>query len=288
MKYFIDTEFHEGFHKPLFGMNRHFIDLISIGIVDENGRGFYAISNEFDIKAAWNSYQIEGTDILDLPGVNRSYKKVYWLRENVLRSIFEELKFDEYMALTDKGVIEFTDIIREYARRDEQLQFFKKEFLYRMPVEDWVFNYKNFKQSINKFGKSNEQIAEEIEQFCKPNKTKAISYGVDAIIGNIDPNIEFYGYYCDYDWVVFCALFGKMIDLPEGFPMYCKDLKQMLDEKIIHPSFESKNTVVINAPIDERLKYIKLSPNYPKQTDEHNALADAKWNRKLYDFINIV
>lgn len=267
MKYFIDTEFHEGFHKPLlFGMNRHFIDLISIGIVDENGRGFYAISNEFDIKAAWNSYQIEGTDILDLPGVNRSYKKVYWLRENVLRPIFEEL-------------------VEKWAQEEYKASQLRTTTGYDFPMP---FNLKNFKKVINKYGKPNKQISEEIEQFCKPNKTKAISYGVDAIIGNIDPNIEFYGYYCDYDWVAFCALFGKMIDLPEGLPMYCKDLKQMLDEKIIHPSFESKNTVVINAPIDERLKYIKLSPNYPKQTDEHNALADAKWNRKLYDFINII
>ena len=35
MKYFFDTEFIEGFHKPLFGKRRHHIDLISIGIVDE-------------------------------------------------------------------------------------------------------------------------------------------------------------------------------------------------------------------------------------------------------------
>lgn len=32
MKYFLDTEFIEGFHKPLFGKRRHFIDLISIAI----------------------------------------------------------------------------------------------------------------------------------------------------------------------------------------------------------------------------------------------------------------
>ena len=25
---------------------------------------------------------------------------------------------------------------------------------------------------------------------------------------------------------------------------------------------------------------------YPKQTNEHNALADAKWNYKLYKFLN--
>ena len=25
---------------------------------------------------------------------------------------------------------------------------------------------------------------------------------------------------------------------------------------------------------------------YPKQTNEHNALADARWNKQLYNFLN--
>jgi len=52
MKYFLDTEFIEGFHKPLFGKRRHFIDLISIGIVAEDGRRFYAISTEYNYNDA--------------------------------------------------------------------------------------------------------------------------------------------------------------------------------------------------------------------------------------------
>lgn len=78
-------------------------------------------------------------------------------------------------------------------------------------------------------------------------------------------SIQFYGYYCDYDWVAFCSLFGTMMSLPKGFPMYCIDLKQVLDEKGIH---------------------LKQHPNYPKlQDNEHNALADAKWNYELYKFL---
>ena len=46
-----------------------------------------------------------------------------------------------------------------------------------------------------------------------------------------DPSPEFWGYYADYDWVVFCQIFGAMIDLPKGWPMYCRDLKQLCDEK---------------------------------------------------------
>lgn len=75
-------------------------------------------------------------------------------------------------------------------------------------------------------------------------------------------SIECYGYYSDYDWVVFCSIFGRMLDLPKTFPMYCIDLKQTLDEK-----------------------GTKGQPGYPEQSNEHNALADAKWNYELYKFL---
>ena len=39
MKYFIDTEFID---------REHVLDLISLGVVAEGGREFYAISTEFD------------------------------------------------------------------------------------------------------------------------------------------------------------------------------------------------------------------------------------------------
>ncbi len=38
---------------------------------------------------------------------------------------------------------------------------------------------------------------------------------------------QFWGYYSDYDWVAFCQLFGSMVDLPKGYPMFCMDLKQL-------------------------------------------------------------
>lgn len=33
----------------------------------------------------------------------------------------------------------------------------------------------------------------------------------------------------DYDWVVLCQLYGTMMDLPKGWPMYCRDVKQLCD-----------------------------------------------------------
>jgi len=71
---------------------------------------------------------------------------------------------------------------------------------------------------------------------------------------------EFWGWYADYDWVIFAQMFGTMMDLPKGFPMYCNDLKQYCNS-LGNPDLPSK----------------------PK--DEHSALADARWNMKAYQFL---
>ena len=71
---------------------------------------------------------------------------------------------------------------------------------------------------------------------------------------------EMWGYYADYDWVVICQLFGTMMDLPSGWPMFCMDLKQ--------------------------LAVTKGDPTLPDQAStEHHALADARWNRDVYRFL---
>jgi 3' exoribonuclease, RNase T-like len=152
MKYFLDTEFIEsGAGKP--------IQLISIGIVAEDGREFYAISWEFN----WQ-------DAND------------WVRANVL---------------------------------------------------------------------------EKLELEIKPRSLGEIASAIVDFVGDDKP--EFWGYYADYDWVVFCQIFGAMVDLPKGWPMYCRDLKQWSDA-VDAPKFEA-----------------------PK--GEHNALVDAKWNVALYEHI---
>ena len=60
-----------------------------------------------------------------------------------------------------------------------------------------------------------------------------------------------------------------MIDLPTGFPKYCKDLQQTFDEK--------------KKLVKERMKD---QPGYPVNTGIHNALEDARWNLKLYNFLS--
>jgi hypothetical protein len=71
-------------------------------------------------------------------------------------------------------------------------------------------------------------------------------------------NPEFWGYYADYDWVVLCQLYGTMMQLPNGWPMYCRDVKQEIDRLGIAP-----------------LK---------QETTEHNALADARHVKALVEW----
>lgn len=265
-RYFIDTEFHEGFHKPLFGRKRHFIDLISIALVSQDGREYYAISKDFDIDVAWNSYQWKSTGKLDLPGIDRSREKEYWLRENVLMPVFFEL------ALQDFHSIHYKD---EWCIGQELVGLDK--FRTR---EDWSTNLKWFKKLIKKYGKSNEQIAEEIRNFVyAENYDKGGQIILGKFFPNEYPSPEFYGYYADYDWVLFCSLFGRMIDLPTGFPMYCRDLKQISDEAevLLKQKYEHL--------IPDAEYTIKNVYGYPKAENEHSSLFDARFNRDLYKFI---
>lgn len=152
MKYFIDTEFAETGGKPV-----PTIDLISIAIVSEDGRPYYAVSSEFDYGNC-NA----------------------WVQKNV------------FPHLTEHRTPRFT-------------------------------------------------IKQEVLDF----------------VGS-DPSPEFWGYYCDYDWVVFCWLFGNMVELPQNWPMMCMDLQQWW----IH----------LGRP--------DIKP--PQPVNIHDALADADWNRAFY------
>lgn len=74
---------------------------------------------------------------------------------------------------------------------------------------------------------------------------------------------EIWAYYGDYDWVALCQLFGMMIDLPKGFPMYCRDIKQLQDDLRI-----------LSLPV----------PDNPLQ---HHALADALWGLEALNYLQL-
>jgi hypothetical protein len=71
---------------------------------------------------------------------------------------------------------------------------------------------------------------------------------------------EFWAYFASYDWVLFCWLLGgRMIDMPDGWPMFCMDLKQSMAER--------------------GLTKADLPPD---PENAHDALADARWLHKVW------
>lgn len=270
-KYFYDCEFLEGAQKKKswWGSSVPTIDLISIGIVAEDGREYYAISKDFNLKEAWNRFDLKKFDD------TKHYTKVYWIRENVLKPIFIDLLYKFNPAKHD---------------------------IFDCKLKD--FTYRNLSKLIKKYGKTNKQIAQEVKNFCycdKETRDGGGQFVSGSFIPNKYPNIELYGYYSAYDHVALCWLFGKMIDLPTGFPMYTIDLKQTFDEKA--ESFTTKQLTdfqygegVMKHDVYEPLNYMKVDytkidllkkhKNYPKQTNEHNSLSDAKFNFELYKFLN--
>lgn len=174
MKYFFDTEFIE---------DGKTIELLSIGVVAEDGRELYLENREANLSKAND-----------------------WVKEHVFTQMLWTLK---------------VQVSREYIA--QALLYFVNE----IPIED-----------VDQLGMA----------------------GISQLITPKDKKPEFWAYFADYDWVILCQLYGRMIDLPENWPMYCRDFKQLLDTE---------------AP-GARL-------NKLPESDAHNALGDARWLKREFE-----
>lgn len=274
-KFFYDCEFLEGKQKEKFPMSlfrnetKPTIDLISIGIVtdlieDENGvtkeKSYYAISKEFNIDEAWNRYDLV-LNLNESSPFEPKHDKVYWIRENVLIPIFYELANEDFHNIHYK---DFWTLRGELVT----LEVFKNS--------GWARNLKWFKNLIEKYGKTNETIRNEVVSFIaentETNEVRESVYAYDVA--------QMYAYFGAYDHVALMWIFGKMINRPKILPMYSFDLKQELDIKV-----RNAGNCITAVDFDKHLDCCKKSPNYPKQDNSHNALNDAKWNRDLYYFL---
>lgn len=184
IRYFYDCEFIE---------DGRTIDLISIGIVAEDGREYYAVNIEMPIA------RIGCHD---------------WLCKNVVPSL----------PLNDGDNL-------------------------RQKVREWVRKGNHFNGLI---AKTTLIFELDTQQSCvKPSFVIANEVRDFLLFGDDKP--ELWSWYAAYDHVVLCQLWGTMMHLPEGIPMYTCDLKQECD----------------------RLG----DPELPEQSSgEHNALSDARHN----------
>lgn len=105
--------------------------------------------------------------------------------------------------------------------------------------------------------KSREQIAYDLAE--RPREHNRVATNRPFVRGDGD-GVEVWAYFGDYDWVALCQLFGTMSDLPDVFPMYCHDLKQAMSRDCVDVTRDQ----------------------LPPQVDEHDALADARWVRDAY------
>ncbi len=256
MKYYIDTEFLEGTQTKRFlgfktGVTAPTIELISIALVDENNRTFYEVSKEFNVREAWERTQTD-----------ESGKIEYWIRDNVLRKIFDEFLV-KYLNDIDKA---------------------ERIGVYGLRKNVWEFTQANFIWLLKKYGSSRSHIANGICGFiygfdCGGSGMSAIEMAYRYEISDRSANPVFIGYYCDYDWVVFCWLFGHMMSLPKGFPKYCVDLKQTLD---------AKAKIKAGSGNHHQDQIILIKELGPKLVGEHSALPDAIWNKKFDAYLKTV
>lgn len=161
------------------------IDLISIGLVADDGREYYAVSSD----APWTLI-----------------KKHDWLMRNVMPSlpITGRKSLDGYLANHPNS----------YPR--PPVEFVGPDLSSTLVKPQWV-------------------IANEVREF---------------ILATPDPAL--WAWYAAYDHVALCQLWGPMINLPKGIPMWTNDLKQEA-ERLGNPDL----------------------PALPGAT-EHNALDDAR------------
>lgn len=163
------------------------IELISIGMVRDDGREYYAVNAAL---ADWWG-----------PGrrLRRRIQKHPWLMENVVPHLPKP----------------------------------HGDWNLHMP-ESWLFNYRD--PAV----KPRKQIADEVMDFI-------LAAG---------PDVQLWANYGAYDHVCLAQLWGRMVDLPEGVPMFTRDIQQ------------------------ERARLGLRWDELPKQEGgEHNALADARHNQ---------
>jgi hypothetical protein len=181
MRYFYDTEFLE---------DGKTIELISIGIVAEDGREYYAVNADAPLRRKWWS-----------PWRRTRIERHDWLMSNVVPSLPQP----------------------------------HGDWIQQMPKK-WLIDFNN--PAV----KDRSDIADEVADFLRADG------------GTSWRDRELWAYYGAYDHVVLCQLWGPMIQLPSGIPMFTHDIMQLAAGRQL-----------------------------PKQHgDVHNALADARHVKRMF------
>lgn len=97
---------------------------------------------------------------------------------------------------------------------------------------------------------------------CKPKEI--LAHEVRRFLTQHNGPVELWGYYSAYDHVVLAQLFGPMIKLPAGLPMWTNDIQQAYMQS-------------------------GCRTDLPRQLGAaHNALEDARWTRDAWRYVHDV
>jgi hypothetical protein len=234
MKHWVDTEFIE---------DGQTIDLISIGIVAEDGREYYALNLDCDLSKASD-----------------------WVAENVISKLPlpKQVNFEDWSASP---------------RIKRESRLWKEKALIRAEVAEFL-GADCFMHPINPVGWNKflydfyAECPEWLEKILKkiPGlEPRTFFEGVYKLNPN-KSKPEIWADYADYDWVAFCQLFGTMMDLPKGFPMYCLDIQQwafMLGVSQLPEQEGPEHHALWDArQVKARWEYLKKWEDNPRQMAE--------------------
>lgn len=154
------------------------------------------------------------------------------------QKIFIDTEFIEY-----PGTLELISIglITETGQSYYAIADFDYEILKKAPSRQWL--------EANVLPRLNAGRGRGVP-LVAPKSKREIAQDIRTFVAKFSNKPQFCGYYCDYDWVLFCWLFGSMIDLPENYPMFCWDLKQYLDEHQVPRELQPVNKYEHHALFD--------------------------------------
>jgi hypothetical protein len=113
-------------------------------------------------------------------------------------------------------------------------------------LKDNVFNHIN-ESDLHEYGYDNKRVM----------GVRLYDFVVNELDWSKERDIEFWGYFASYDHVCLSQLFGRMIDLPNPMPMFTNELMTIRNGR--------------------------TKPVRPTDLPEHNALADAKYQKLVYE-----
>ena len=178
----------------------------------------------------------------------------------------------EFLCTNHAGIDETVELISIALLREDGKSFYrisKSVDVKDVYLNDWirenvipglmpkqtVSRFEDFKRMMANYGKPREQIRNDLTDFIREEE-QITKCKLDA---------RFFAYYSAYDWVLFCQLFGGLMNLPKGFAYHCVDLRVLFD--VAGMTKEQPKRAV------------------PQSANKHNAEVDCRWNLDVHRYL---